>query len=160
MEDSDREKLMHLYEQAQIDYARYFLYLYIAFNAWYRIETHKTKDSEALALLEYAYSDYWPVIKTEMGECSKMTWGQMLRHWYMIRCRIAHGAHVEQAQAQLAYDSLSIFMCKVISSTRNQLSVREERRLEVVSALLNRDESTIDILKQLHATLSARYMHQ
>jgi len=136
------------YEKAQVDYAQQYMVLYVAFNAWYRINTGKAHDRVALNILRrghplwerYCRGEKLGALITPMthlveysqreplphatphwdGEVKTIQdWPSLLEYWYRVRCLLVHGALVSSRSIYLAYETLNIFMGEVIRTQRS-----------------------------------------
>ena len=134
------------YERAQIDYTSYYMGLYAAFNAWYRLVTGSQNDREALNKLRSGNSvwdDYCNgvAIREMTGymellvECTQREpisyltphwkgevghtkdWASLVEYWYRVRCLVMHGAEIRSVYVYLAYETLNIFMGEIIGRT-------------------------------------------
>lgn len=142
------------YGKGCIDYAGYFLSLYIAYNAWYYRVTNTTNDRRAVSLLKRRYAiwnDYCSgktmrallpymqqlaeltqrepfVLATPVwdGELSdSFDWRSLIEYWYQVRCLLVHGAAVKAEYVGLAYHTLCIFMEEIIE--RMRVYLKKER---------------------------------
>lgn len=136
------KRMCNWYEKAQIDYADYYVRLYITYNAWYQEVTLKTNDREALSILKKRYviwDDYiqgktMKVLRPYMEQLVEVTqreplnasiywsgsldsakdWHSLIEFWYQVRCFIVHGTFVEPQYVWLAYETLNVFMGEII----------------------------------------------
>ncbi len=131
------------YRRAQIDYLQQYMALYAAFNSWYRALTGISNDRQALNTLrqgvpiweEYqqglALRELMGVMR-ELVECTQREplstatphwdgevqhvydWPSLIEYWYRVRCLVMHGGYIKIPYVLLAYQSLNIFMSKLI----------------------------------------------
>lgn len=145
--DSKLNHILLLHDAAHVDYSHYFLKLYIAFNAWYRVVTGKRKDRDALQIVFHEYGSYW-------GD--KAGWRQTLYGWYELRCVIVHGGEVSNESVRASYRTLKSYMARVCEDLRASFDVSVAVKMDVISALLNQDEQTMQSLRQMYDQLSAK----
>lgn len=137
------------YDRAQIDYATHYMSLYTAFNAWYRNETGKANDREALNILRQGH-ELWDMYSEGKGLRRLLTpmvylveftqreplsyatphwrgevgntkdWPSLLEYWYRVRCLVVHGADINPTYIYLAYETLNCFMTELIKYDSQQ----------------------------------------
>lgn len=131
------------FARSRINYADYYLRLYIAFNAWYQSVAHTSNDRQALKYLKCEtrlWQDYQngramrglrsimpllveltqrePVFQASSHWAGYVAhvydWPSLVEYWYQTRCYLVHGSEVQQPYVQLAYQTLSEFMSEIL----------------------------------------------
>lgn len=143
------------FRRASINYADYYIRLYIAFNAWYQSVSHTTNDRQALEYIkgqtgiwkQYIDGVAMQSLRPHMVLLVDLTqrepafqkphfwngsveglhdWPSLVEYWYQVRCHTVHGSEVRQDYLQLAYHTLHIFLEEVFQA-RAYLLTRQNR---------------------------------
>lgn len=183
----EAKSVVSWYKRAQVDYVQQFIWMYIAYNTWYREVTGTTNDRQALNDLkkrfiiwdDYAKGRTMKPLRAYMERLAELTqrepfiskttywsgsiesptdWRSLIEFWYQVRCKLVHGTEVNPRYVWLAHETLDIFMGEIIARIQQCFSAEDMKKLKDLNAHIAQNGSRDDRFRQLQEKLYQKYI--
>lgn len=183
----DAKKVVSWYKRAQVDYTQQYIWMYIAYNTWYREVTGTTNDRQALNNLKkrfviwddyskgrtmkplFAYMERLTELTQREPFSSKTTywtgsiesttdWRSLIEFWYQVRCKLVHGTEVNPRYVWLAYETLDIFMGEIINRIQQCFTIEDMKKLKNLNTQVAQNGSRDERFSLLQEKLYQKYI--
>lgn len=188
MKGDPEEAIYTWYAKSQVDYAEYYLKLYVAYNAWYGKVTGSENDRRALSLLkkrfviwrDYLRGETMHTLRIYMHHIEKSLkenplpthrywkgaisgfddWQNLIEYWYQVRCLLVHSGYVPDCHARLAYHTLYCFMSEIVRRMKESFTETDTRKFSELTTLLSRSGGVdVPLLQREQHLLQRRFLN-